>query len=209
MKLGTNDIAILKALLQDGRASLREIAKKTSLTTPTVSHHYSRMIKSGLIKKFAPVLDQGMVGHGVNAFVTLRSKVGDTTKLSKKLSAIDEISGLFVTTGENNITLRVSCADTRELQDLVNVKLPRITNGEVISSQIIVDIVKDEQPLFLSKDISVRLSCDFCKGEIASDRPYNIKVGSTYHYFCCRTCRRSYLEKYDKRIKSINAKQTV
>jgi Lrp/AsnC family transcriptional regulator for asnA, asnC and gidA len=209
MKLNGIDIAVLNALLQDGRASLRDIARKTSLTTPTVSYHYSRMVKSGLIKKFTPILDQGMVGKGINAFVMLRTKAGDTSNVSKKLLSIGQVSALFVTSGENNILLRVNCADMRELQELLNVTLPKLVEGEVVSSQLIVDTVKDEQPVTLSSDIAVSLKCDLCKGEIASERPYNIRVGSTYHYFCCRTCRKSYIEKYGKRMKRINAQRTA
>ena len=209
LKLNSYDKSILKVLLDDGRASMRDVARKTSLTTPTVSYHFSRMQKSGLIKKFAPILDQNMVSKGVEAFVMLKTKAGETAKASKKLSALEQVSGLFVTSGENNIILKVSCTDTRELQDLLNARLPRLVDGEVVSSQMIMDTVKDEQLVSLSNDISVSLKCDYCKGEIASDRPYNIRVGEGYHYFCCRTCRKSYMDKYGKRIRRINTGQTA
>jgi len=206
MKLDRNDIAILRVLLDDGRESLSSIARKTSLTTPTVSYHFSRMVKSGLIKKFAPVLDQSMVRPGVSAFVTLKVKVGDANRVSRRVSAIGGVSGVFVTTGESNMTLKVNCADSLELQDLLNTKLSKvIDDGEVVSSQLILDAVKDEQPVVLPGDIAVKLRCDYCEGEVASDRPYHVRVGSMYHYFCCRTCRRSYLEKYGSRIRRINA----
>ncbi len=205
MKLNQNDVAILKVLFQDGRESFRKIAKRTSLTTPTVSYHFSRMMKSGLIKKFVPVLDQTMGGQGVNALVKLRTRAGNTNSISKKLSALPEVSGVFITTGENNLTLKVSCADSRQLQDLLNVRLPRMVDGELVSSELIVKTVKDEQPVFLTGDINVELKCDFCKEAITRARPYNIRVGTTYHYFCCKTCRRSYLERYGQRIGRINA----
>ena len=206
MKLDRNDLAILKVLLSDGRESLSSIARKTSLTTPTVSYHFSRMIKSGLIKKFAPVLDQSMLKPGVSAFVTLKVRTGDTDRVSRRVSAIEGVSGVFVTTGEPNMTLRVNCADAKQLQDLLNTKLSKIIDdGEVVSIQLILDTVKDEQPLVLSGEIAVKLRCDYCKGDVSSDRPYHVKVGSMYHYFCCRTCRRSYLEKYGSRIRRINA----
>ncbi len=205
MKLDRTDMAILKVLLEDGRESFSGIAKRTSLATPTVSYRFSRMVKSGLIKKFAPVLDQSMVRPGVSAFVTLKVKAGNTRSVSRKLSSVPGVSGVFVTTGEHNVTLRVDCADPRELQDLLSTRLPKIVDGEVVASQIIVETVKDEQPAVLSEDVTLKLRCDYCKGEVASDRPYNIRVGSMYHYFCCRTCRRSYLDKYGARIKRINS----
>jgi len=204
MKLDSTDRAILKVLLQDGRASLREIARKTSLTTPTVASHFSRLVESGFIKKFAPILDQSTLRQGVNAFVNLRINSGDTNSILRKLSTMSEVIGVFVTTGENNVVLKINCEDTKRLQDFLDERLPKL-GGEVVSSQLILDAVKDEQPASLTGEIAVKLRCDYCKGEVLSDRPYNIRVGSQYHYFCCRTCRRSFLEKYGKRIARINA----
>lgn len=204
MNLDSNDIAILKTLLQDGRESLREVARKTSLTTPTVSFRLSRMMKSGFIKKFVPVLDHSSAHQGIDAFVALRVKAGDANSVSKKLAGVEEVSCIFVTTGENNILLRVNCADLKQFQGFLNERLPRLVRGEVIWSQLIVSAAKEEQPIRLTNDIPINLKCDYCRGDIAVDRPYNIRVGESYHYFCCRTCRRSYLEKYGQRIKRIN-----
>ncbi len=204
MKLDSTDRAILKVLLRDGRASLRDIARKTSLTTPTVASHFSRLVKSGFIKKFAPILDQSTLRPGVNAFVTLRINSGDTNSISRKLSTMSEVIGVFGITGENNVMLKINCEDTKRLQDFLNERLPKL-GGEVMSSQLILNAVKDEQPVSLTGDIMIKLRCDYCKGEVLSDRPYNIRIGSLYHYFCCRTCRRSFLEKYGKRIARINA----
>ena len=205
MKLDKNDIVILKALLEDGRGSFREIARRTSLTTPTVSYHFSRMMKSGFIKKFTPVLDKAMLGESVSALITLRIKAGSIGSVTKRLSALPEVSGLFVTTGENNVTLRVSCADPSRLQDLLNVRLPKLFDGDVVSSQLIVSTVKDEQSVNVPNGLNIKLRCDLCREEITSDRPYVVRVGTAYHYFCCRTCRRSYLDRYGHRIMKINA----
>lgn len=207
MNLDSYDIAILKALLQDGRESLREVARKTSLTTPTVSYRLSRMMKSGLIKKFVPILDRSGARQGIDAFVALRVKAGDTNSVSKKLAGVEEVSCIFVTTGENNITLRVNCDDLKQFQDFLSKRLPQVVKGEVVSSQLIVSAAKEEQPIRLTNDIPIKLKCDYCKGDITVSRPYNIKVGQSYHYFCCRTCRRSYLDKYGQRINRINAGQ--
>ena len=207
MNLDSHDIAILKVLLQDGRESLREVGRKTSLTTPTVSHRLSRMIKSGFIKKFVPILDRSSSHQGIDAFVALRVKAGDTNSVSKKLAGVEEVSYIFVTTGENNITLRVNCVDLKQFQDFLNKRLPHLVKGEVISSQLIVSATKEEQPVHLTNDITIKLRCDYCKGDVTASRPYNIRVGESYHYFCCRTCRRPYLEKYGQRIKRINAGQ--
>ena len=59
--------------MDDGRASFRQIAQRTALTTPTVSARVARMMKAGLIKKFVPVLSADSVDRGVLALVTLKT----------------------------------------------------------------------------------------------------------------------------------------
>jgi YHS domain-containing protein len=53
-------------------------------------------------------------------------------------------------------------------------------------------------------DVHMKLSCDLCKGEITSNTPYTIRVASTRYYFCCKTCKATYLQKHGDRIRSIN-----
>jgi DNA-binding Lrp family transcriptional regulator len=188
---------------------MREIARKTSLATPTVSLHLSRMVKSGFIKRFVPVLDEEAITKGIGALVTIRVKAGEVDKVSRALSALDEATGIFVTTGENNITLKVTSPDARALQELMNLRLPKLIGerGDVISSELIVRTAKNEAPAFVpTSEVTLNLRCDYCKGEVATSRPYNIRVGSSYHYFCCKTCRRAYAVKYRARIASTTKK---
>ena len=72
------------------------------------------------------------------------------------------------------------------------------------ASQIIIETVKDERPLPFMDEIHMKLSCDLCKGEITSNTPYTIRVASTRYYFCCKTCKATYLQKHGDRIRSIN-----
>ena len=72
MKLDAIDISILDAFLNDGRASLREVARETSLSTPTVSSHLSRLMKGRLIKKFIPLLNLDAIDQGIVSVVTLK-----------------------------------------------------------------------------------------------------------------------------------------
>ena len=115
MKLDAVDTKILEALMDDGRASFRQIARRTSLTTPTVSTRMARMVRGGLIKKFVPILSADSANRGVLALVTLRVDSGSVEKIAGDLAKLREVEGVYMTTGQS-ITLKVSLGDVKELQ---------------------------------------------------------------------------------------------
>ncbi len=207
LQLDPIDILILQELMEDGRASLRHVAEKTSLSTPTVSSRFERIMRAGLIKKFAPIFNPEAMApnQGVFALVTLRVASSRVAATAKKLVQIKEVCGLYATTGENNITLKVNFTDTQALRQFLEGKALRVLGAEVAASQVITGILKDEQPIAFAQGFKMKLRCDFCKGDITSNRPYSIKVASARYYFCCKLCRRSYLDKHGERINSINA----
>ena len=60
-QLDDYDVAILKALMKDGRKSYREISRETGITTPTVRARFERLINVGFIKSVSPIFDFGVV----------------------------------------------------------------------------------------------------------------------------------------------------
>jgi Lrp/AsnC family leucine-responsive transcriptional regulator len=205
MKLDPLDLIILKELTVDGRASLREIARRASLSTPTVSARFERMKHAGLIQKFIPVLDlDASENSGIIALVSVRAPTSKIDLIAKALSQMPEVHGVFMTASPNNLILKVSLPNTQSLQNFVMGSELRKLKVEVGDSQIITKTVKDEHPLPLAGQFQMRLKCDLCKGEISSSKPYSIKVASTRYYFCCKTCKSTYLDKHALRIRALN-----
>jgi Lrp/AsnC family leucine-responsive transcriptional regulator len=65
-KLDDYDIAILKALMKDGRKSFRQISRETGITTPTVKARFQRLVNIGFIKSVSPVFDFDKVDYADN-----------------------------------------------------------------------------------------------------------------------------------------------
>src|SRR5271155_3802691 len=103
--------------MEDGRASLRQIARMTSLTTPTVSVRMDRMMKSGMIKKFAPVLSPDSI-RGVFAVISLKVNSSSAEKLGRALSKLPEVENIYMTTGQG-MTLKVALDDVAGLQEFL------------------------------------------------------------------------------------------
>lgn len=204
MKPDAIDTKILEALMADGRASFRQIAHRTSLTTPTVSARYARMMKAGLIKKFVPVLSADSVSRGVMALVTLKASSASSQKIADDLAELREVEAVYMTTGQS-ITLKVTLDTAQELQSFLAKVLKR-RGVDVTSSQIITSTVKEEPVSLLPGGLVMNLKCDLCGGDVTSSRPYTVVTGSSHYYFCCKTCRKDYLDKHGKRLAKISRK---
>jgi len=193
------DSKILEALMEDGRASLRQIARRTSLTTPTVSARMARMTRAGLIKKFVPVLAADSVNRGVSALVTLGVDSTSADRVAKDLAKLKEVQNVYMTTGQS-LTLKVTLDDVLELQPFLKRNVLGRPGVKVTSSQIITSTVKEEPASLVPSTLTMNLECDYCHGEVSSSRPYTIAVGSSHYYFCCKTCKREYLKRYGARL---------
>jgi Lrp/AsnC family leucine-responsive transcriptional regulator len=64
-QLDDYDVAILKALMKDGRKSFRQISRETGITTPTVRARFERLINVGFIRSVSPIFDFGIVEERV------------------------------------------------------------------------------------------------------------------------------------------------
>jgi DNA-binding Lrp family transcriptional regulator len=204
LKLDAVDSKILGALMEDGRASLNEIARKTSLTTPTVSARFERMKKAGLIKKFVPVVSMDSASRGVQAVILLKVVSRSPERLARDLAKIREVDGLYLTTGQG-IVLRLTFETVRDLQSFLGETLGKREGVEVVSSEIVTGVFKEEPPSLPPGALTMSLKCDYCRGEVTSGRPYTINVDSSRYYFCCMTCKREYVEKHREKLQRLKA----
>ena len=202
MKPDEIDTKILEALMEDGRASLRKIARTTSLTTPTVSARMARMTKAGLIKKFVPILSVDSSNRGVSALVNLGIDPKSAERTARDLAKLKEVQSVYLTTGQS-MTLKVALYGVQELQSFLKRNVLGRPDAKVTSIQVITAVVKEEPASLVPKTLTIDLKCDYCREEVTLTRPYTIVAGSSRYYFCCRTCKRAYLDKYGSRLASI------
>ena len=59
VKIDETDKKILNLFNEDGRMSYRKISRKLDISIGTVHNRIEKLVKSGVIKKFAPVFDHG------------------------------------------------------------------------------------------------------------------------------------------------------
>ena len=166
----------------------------------------ARMTKAGLIKKFIPILSADSVNRGVLALVTLEVDSTSAEKVAKDLARLKEVENVYMTTGQS-VTLKVALDDVQDVQSFLKRNVLGKHDVKVTSSQIITNVVKEEPASFLPSMLTMNLKCDYCHEEVTRNRPYTVASGSSHYYFCCRTCKREYLDKYGARLATIRRSQ--
>jgi len=197
------DSAIIQSLMKDGRKSLRRIAKEIGVSTPTVESRFKRMVNAGFIKKIAPIFDTDKVELGITALLLMRILASTAMEIAKQLSEIDEVRNVYMTSGDNNMIVRVAVDRPESLEALIRKKIAVIEGVKSVSSQIITRIVKDEQSVVVKPGLHVNLTCNYCRGPVPEE-PKILRFGEYERYFCCKSCLTLYKEKYRHRIKALS-----
>ena len=200
-ELDKTDFIILRALMEDGRRSYRQIAKAASVSTPTVESRVKRMMNMGIIKKIAPMLDPNKIKIGIVAIVTLRVETSKLDNVAAKLAEIEEVRNICQTTGESNLTIRIVVDSVDALNDFLSTKIAGLEGATVISSNIVTKTIKEEQEATIRPSMGLRLICDFCGSEIKGE-PLILRINDQERYFCCKGCLEQYKEKYGAKMRA-------
>ncbi|OLD05387.1 MAG: hypothetical protein AUF79_01580 [Crenarchaeota archaeon 13_1_20CM_2_51_8] len=195
------DSKILGILVEDGRRSFREVARRAGVTTPTVQARVKRMIDEGIIRKISPIFDPSKFRSGLFFQLYLTVNPAEIEEIARKLENRSEIRGIYLTTGENNLTLRVVVDSLEELQRFTEA-LDRDFAVKQNSSQMVVRIFKDDQAVVLKPRMSVQLKCETCNGPIPA-KPFVLKVAGHERFFCCPMCLEKFREKYEPKLKGL------
>jgi Lrp/AsnC family leucine-responsive transcriptional regulator len=114
MQLDPIDIKILKELQANARISVAKIAQRVSLTPTPCARRIQHLEALGVIKGYAAVLDQAMLGLPVTAFAEVRLVREGKAEVAEFESAVlgyAEVMECWAMSGGYDYLLRVVTAD--------------------------------------------------------------------------------------------------
>lgn len=91
MKLDKIDNTILEALKEDGRTSLREIARKLKVSPDTISNRFERLKKERIIIDSTVVIDPSKIGYSFITRFSIKVKPAYSTQILDKIIKIPSI----------------------------------------------------------------------------------------------------------------------
>ncbi len=194
MDLDPTDAAILHVLQKDARASLRTIAKNVGVSVPTVSSHLRNLEQLGIVRGYRVLLGPGQLESRSIALV-VKAKTPAAEDVARRLAARDWARRVLMGPGGSilvDVDARGDGDAGRILREVSG--WPGVTDVQAFDE---LRTVKDE-PLALSHThVAANIACFECQGPIHG-QPVKVRRDGRYHYFCCHTCKRLYLERYDR-----------
>lgn len=146
MKTDKFDLAILRVLQQDDRASLQDISKRVGLSPTPCWTRIKRMEAEGVIRGYTVRIDPPSVGltETVIVQVTLESHTDETLyEFGKILEQIPEVLEAYLVSGDYDYYIRIAVKDTRDYERLLREKLYRIPGIRHSKSSFVLRTLKE------------------------------------------------------------------
>lgn len=144
------DIAILKVLQQNAKATVKEIAQKVHLSTTPVHERIKRLEQSGIIKQYATLLDHSKVNKGLMVICYVSLKQHDKkegAKFIKSILSFSEVIECYSISGEFDFMLKVVAESMETYYDFHVNKLSQAENIGHVQSVFVMGVVKDTHVL--------------------------------------------------------------
>jgi Lrp/AsnC family leucine-responsive transcriptional regulator len=114
------DRKILSLLVEDGRRTYDDIARRVSLSAPSVKRRIDRLREQGALEGFTAVLDHGAIGWNTEALVELFYRPGTTLdEVAETLRDHAEVVEAWSVTGDADAIARVRTEDNAALERLI------------------------------------------------------------------------------------------
>ena len=132
------DKEILRLLSEDGRVTVKEIAKRVSLTSPAVSERIRRMEKSGIIAGYTVVPGPALEKQHIDALISISVPHADRQYFLNMVDSLPGVRQCFHVTGGYSYIVKVRCTDMRALEHMINrfQKLGQTSTQIVLSTPV-------------------------------------------------------------------------
>ena len=143
IKLDDIDVNILKIINDDVRTSYREISRSLNVSVGTIHNRIEKMVKTGVIKKFTPIIDHELLGFVLTRIIGVRVKGGKLKNWEEKTFFNKNVVGIYDVTGEYDAFLIAKFRNTNELNGFIKelLKDPII---ERTYTQTVLDVIKED-----------------------------------------------------------------
>lgn len=150
MNLDRFDRAILQILQADGRISNTELAQRVNLSESACLRRVRALEQSGLIERYAAILNQQKAGLPVNVFVNItldRQDEPDLRKFEESVRSIPEVMECYLMTGDYDYTVRVVVSDTADFERVHSKYLTRLPGVARVHSSFALRTVQKAREL--------------------------------------------------------------
>ncbi|MGH7541102.1 MAG: Lrp/AsnC family transcriptional regulator [Gemmatimonadota bacterium] len=143
------DLRLIEALREDGRASIRSLAERLSVSPSTAGKRLDSLIARGVITGFGPLLDYQKLGFGLVAITKIKARGDALPTIVDALSRDRHLTHVYEITGDFDVLVigrfRNEGEMNREIKRLLG--LPGI---EGTNTSVVLSAAKEAGPIDLA-----------------------------------------------------------
>jgi len=143
MSVDDLDKRILEELLKNSKRSYRQLADELEIAPGTVLKRIKDMESKGIIKGYSIIVDQAKLGSPIIALIEIISSGGKLEEMGKKLSRLQNLYGIYETTGSPDAIIIGKFKDTDELGKFARhlLGLPSVSRT---NTHVVLNTVKED-----------------------------------------------------------------
>ncbi len=141
LELDELDVAILQALIEDGRQSSRNIARNFDVSEGTVRARVARLTQSGLVRVVAMVEPVALALIGVIASVSIRADRSRLQSIFKQLADVPNVVFAAVSVGSWDLHATVTARTAEDLMAVVGT-MQAIDGVLAADTSLMIDVVR-------------------------------------------------------------------
>jgi Lrp/AsnC family leucine-responsive transcriptional regulator len=145
------DATILNKLQTNGRMSNVEIAREVGLAPSAVLERIRKLEQSGAIRGYAALVDPRALGHGMLAFVAVRSadQPGED-RIARTLARMPEVLEVHHVAGDDCFLVKLRARDAEHVGEILKKKIGAISGVYSTRTTIVLGTEKETPVLAVS-----------------------------------------------------------
>lgn len=141
------DQRIVEHLQRDGRASLRELARRLDVSTATVGNRLRELEASGVIRGYKALVDYSKLGYPITTVTLIKARGNQIPQVVAELQQSDDrLTHVYEITGEFDILVIGKFRD----QESMNREIKRLLSHPAIertNTSIVLSVAREEAPV--------------------------------------------------------------
>lgn len=136
------DLQIINALQKDGRVAFAQIAEQLNVSPGMIRLRYNRLVEQGYLKVVA-ITNPLRMGFKTMAMIGIRAEGSKLLEVAEKISKLDEVIYLVISSGRFDLFAEVVCRDHEDLLRFITERLSMVDGVRETESFMHLKIAKE------------------------------------------------------------------
>jgi Lrp/AsnC family transcriptional regulator for asnA, asnC and gidA len=136
------DHQVIEALQKDGRIAFAQIAEQLNVSPGMIRLRYNRLVEQGFLKVVA-ITNPLRMGFSTMAMIGIRVEGSKLLEVAEKISKLDEVIYMVISSGRFDIFAEVICRDHEDLLRFITERLSTVDGVRDSESFMHLKIIKE------------------------------------------------------------------